>query len=45
MVKAMTAHVMKEHPNTAEAMQKMHAADPQKWGREMRPKWDAKPEA
>ncbi len=44
MVKTMTAHVMKEHPQTAKDMQAMHAADPKKWGREMRPKWDSAPE-
>jgi hypothetical protein len=45
MVKAMTAHVLKEHPQTANDMQRMHEQDPRKWGREMRPKWDSKPEA
>jgi len=44
MVKAMTKHVMEKHPNTANAMEKMHNEDPKKWGREMKPKWDAKPE-
>jgi predicted small metal-binding protein len=43
MVKAITKHVMDEHPKTAAAMQKMHNEDPHKWGREMKPKWDAKP--
>ena len=45
MVKAMTAHVLKEHPQTAQDMQRMHEADPKKWGREMKPKWDSRPEA
>ena len=45
MVKTMTAHVMQEHQQTAKDMQKMHEQDPKKWGREMRPKWDSKPEA
>jgi len=45
MVKTMTKHVMEKHPDTAEAMKKMHDADPKKWGREMKPKWEAKPEA
>lgn len=44
MVKAMTAHVMKEHPETAKEMQRMHEQDPKKWGREMKPKWDSKPQ-
>jgi hypothetical protein len=44
MVKTMTKHVMDNHPETAEAMKKMHQEDPGKWGREMKPKWDAKPE-
>jgi hypothetical protein len=26
------------------AMEKMHNEDPKKWGRETKPKWDAKPE-
>ena len=44
MVKIMTKHVMEKHPATAKAMEKMHNEDPKKWGREMKPKWDAKPE-
>ena len=43
-VKKMTAHVIKEHPDVAEDMKKMHDEDPQKWGREMKPKWDSAPE-
>jgi predicted small metal-binding protein len=43
MVKVMTRHVMEKHPDVAKSMQRMHNADPQKWGREMRPKWDAAP--
>lgn len=45
MVRAMTAHVLKEHPQTARDMQRMHEQDPKKWGREMRPRWDSKAEA
>jgi predicted small metal-binding protein len=45
MVKRMTAHVMKEHPQTAQDMRKMHEQDPKKWGSEMKPKWDAKQQA
>jgi hypothetical protein len=44
MVKVMTKHVMDNHPDVAKAMEKMHKEDPQKWGREMRPKWEAAPE-
>jgi predicted small metal-binding protein len=44
MVKTMTKHVMDKHPDTAKAMEKMHNEDPKKWGREMKPKWDAKAE-
>ena len=44
MVKKMTAHVMKEHPFTAKEMEKMHNDDPKRWGREMKPKWEAKPQ-
>ena len=41
MVKKMTSHVMEKHPDVAEDMKKMHDQDPQKWGKEMKPKWDA----
>ena len=44
MVKSMTAHVLREHPHTAEEMKRMHEQDPKKWGREMKPKWDARAE-
>jgi len=44
MVKAMTKHVMEKHPDTAKAMEKMHNEDPKKWGRQTKPKWDAKPD-
>lgn len=44
MVKTMTKHVMDNHPETAKSMEKMHKEDPKRWGREMKPKWDAKPE-
>jgi len=45
MVKAMTRHVLEKHPDTAKAMERMHNEDPAKWGRETKPKWDAKPES
>jgi predicted small metal-binding protein len=45
MVKTMSRHVMEKHLDTAEAMKRMRYADPKKWGREMKPKWEAKPEA
>jgi predicted small metal-binding protein len=44
MVQAMTKHVLQKHPDVAKAMEKMHNEDPKKWGKEMRPKWDAAPE-
>lgn len=44
MVETMTAHVIENHPDTAAEMGKMHAEDPEKWGTEMKPKWDAAPE-
>ncbi len=44
MVKTMTKHVMASHPDTAKDMERMHKQDPKKWGREMKPKWDAKAE-
>ncbi len=41
MVQVMTAHVMENHPETAKEMEEMHEEDPEKWGKEMRPKWEA----
>ena len=41
MVKAMTGHVLEMHPDVAAEMGKMHEKDPTKWGKEMKPKWDA----
>ena len=43
MVGVMTKHVIKNHPDTANAMEEMHEADPKKWGSEIKPKWDATP--
>jgi hypothetical protein len=34
-------HVMEKHPDVAKDMEKMHNEDPKKWGREMKPKFDA----
>jgi predicted small metal-binding protein len=44
MVKKMTGHVMAKHPDVAEKMKKMHEEDPEKWGKEMKRKWDLAPE-
>jgi predicted small metal-binding protein len=44
MVKKMTAHVMEKHPDVAEQMKAIHEADPEQWGRENKPKWDAAPD-
>jgi predicted small metal-binding protein len=44
MVSTMTKHVMEKHPDTAKKMEKMHNESPEKWGKEMKPKWDAAPE-
>jgi hypothetical protein len=44
MVQKMTAHVIDKHPDVAERMKAMHEQDPEKWGRETKPKWDATPE-
>ncbi len=41
MVSTMTKHVMGKHPDVAKQMEQMHDKDPQKWGRETKPKWDA----
>ena len=44
MVQTMTKHVMENHPDVAKQMETMHNEDPQKWGRETKPKWDAAPQ-
>ncbi len=44
MVSTMTKHVMENHPKTAKQMEKMHKENPEKWGKEMKPKWEATPE-
>ena len=44
MVHTMTNHVMQEHPDVAKQMEKMHNEDPQRWGKENKPKWEAAPE-
>lgn len=41
MVQAMTKHVIEKHADVAKEMEKMHKEDPKKWGKEMKPKWDA----
>lgn len=35
---------MENHPDTGKEMEEMHNADPEKWGKEMKSKWDAAPE-
>ena len=45
MVKAMTRHVMEKHPDVAKAMEAMHKEDSKGWGGEMKPKWEAAPQA
>jgi len=45
MVKAMTKHVMEKHPDLAKEMENMYKEDPNKWGNENKPKWDATLEA
>lgn len=44
MVGVLTKQVMENHPDTAKEMEKMHNDDPEKWGDEMKPKWEATPE-
>ena len=44
LVKAMVNHVNANHPDVAKQMEAMHKKDPQAWGGEMKPKWDAAPE-
>lgn len=43
MVRLMTKHVLKNHPHTAKEMKEMHKENPEKWGKEMKPKWDMAP--
>ena len=43
MVKKMTEHLRKEHPAAARDMQRLNQEDPGRWGREMKPRWEAKP--
>ena len=43
MVQKITHHVMECHPDVAKDMERMHNQDPEKWGREMKPKWDSAP--
>jgi hypothetical protein len=45
MVDVMTTHVAQNHPDTARDMETLHRDDPSQWGNEMKPKWDATPEA
>lgn len=44
MVRIMTKHVLDKHPDVAKQMEKMHNEDPNRWRREMKPKWQAAPE-
>ncbi len=43
IVDKMVEHVIKNHPDLAKDMEKMHNEDPKKWGDTYRPKWDAAP--
>jgi len=45
IVKKMTAHVIREHPDTAKEMGKLRHKDPNRWGRETKPQRQAKPQA
>jgi predicted small metal-binding protein len=44
MVTNISNHVVEKHPDVARDMVKMYSEDPKKWGREMKPKFDAAPE-
>ena len=44
MVNIMVKHVLENHPDVARYMEKMYAADSQKWAKDMKPRWDATPE-
>jgi hypothetical protein len=45
MLKVMTKRVMEKHPkDLAKKLGRIQKEDPEKWAREMKPKWDAAPE-
>ena len=44
LVKNVSKHVIEEQPDLAKDMERMHNEDPQKWGRDMKPKFDTAPE-
>ena len=44
MVKKMTEHVIKSHPDTAKDMEALHREDSKAWGKQFRTTWDATPE-
>ena len=44
MVQKMTDHVIKNHPDTAKEMERMHREDPDRWGNEFRKKWEETPD-
>jgi len=44
MVCKMVQHVTGNHPDVAKRMEQMHNEDPQRWGREHKPKWEVAPE-
>jgi len=44
MVQKMTNHVIEKHPDVAAAMKTLHEEDPERWGREMKPKWENTPQ-
>ena len=43
MVEKITKHVIENHPDTSKDMEIMHNEEPEKWGKEMKPKWEAIP--
>ncbi len=44
IVGKMVDHVVTHHSETAKEMEKMHNEDPEKWGKEHKPLWEAAPE-
>ena len=45
MLKVMTKHVMEKHSkDLAKKLERIQKEDPEKWAREMKPKWDTAPE-
>ena len=45
MLQVVTKHVMENQPDTAKELKNVYNDDLEKWGKEMKPKWEAAQEA